>query len=232
MTEKVTEKVTCQVPEKPSKTEEGDSHAEVVTFSGVQVSLSAADVAELAAEERRWRADGRPLVGQVDRQRGVVAGRSPGATRRLPETWTVVHVLDRLEEAFEILGRMPMVTRPNGHQSMWPVYAYEHGDLVAQIETGELERLARTRNNYRVRGATSAEVARMEQALSWASDYLNGLPEVARAVQLGALWAAFKVDVKEACKKRGINRKAFLRQKIHGLTIITTQLVQGRVPIS
>jgi len=35
--------------------------------------------------------------------------------RRVPERWTFVHVMERLEEAFRILRRLPIATRPRGY---------------------------------------------------------------------------------------------------------------------
>lgn len=203
---------------------------ETLTIGAVTVSLSAAVSAELAAEERRWRAQGRPLIGQMESPRRSIAAATRASV--VPQMWTPVRVMDRLEEAFEILARLPMATRPKGHQSLWPGYSYERGDLNAQIETGELDRLARARNSYRVRGATSAEVARMEQALGWAATYLKDMPEVARAVHLGALWAALRVDIGEACVARRINRHWFRRRQLHGLNVITVRLIAGKVPVS
>lgn len=230
MTQKVTANDGGQDAEKQSKNEQSDKVTETIIVRGVTVSLSAADIAVLTAEEARWRAEGRPLIGQVNDRRVQVAAGSK--KRVLPEMWTPVHVLDRLEEAFEILARLPMATRPKGYQSLMPTYAYEHGDLVAQIETGELERLTKMRNQYRVRGATAAEVARMEQALAWASAYLAGAPEVARAVQLGALWAALRLDAGKVLRERRINPRTFNRRKIHGMNVIATELTRRRVPVT
>jgi hypothetical protein len=185
---------------------------------------------EMRTEEARWRALGRPLVGQVGPPRVQVAAGQRAA--RVPERWTPVHVLDRLEEAFEILSRLPMTTRPKGYQNSMPTYAYDASDLVGQVETGELERLARMRNRYRLRGATSAEIARMEQALGWAAEFLSDAPEVASAVQLAALWAALKVDQQRRCRERGINRRWFIRRQIHGINVIATALARRRAPIA
>lgn len=185
---------------------------------------------ELIAEEARHRALGRPMMGVVDAPRRVMAGGSP--KRRIPDRWTPVHVLDRLEEAYAVLARMPMSIWPKGYKSLMPAYAYSYEDLVGQAETGELERLTRERNHYRVRGATAAEVARMEQALGWAGEYLADVPEVARDLQLAAQWAAAKRDVKKLCQKRKIDRQALLRNKIKGMNIIAVRLVQAAVPVT
>lgn len=86
--------------------------------------------------------------------------------RRVPERWTFVHVMDRLEEAFRTLRRLPITTRPRGYVNSMPFYVYDRGDLNAQLETYELERLARLRNRVRI-PPSPAEIARMEEALRW-----------------------------------------------------------------
>lgn len=200
--------------------------AQTLTIGGVTVALTAKDVAELAAEEKRWRAQGKLLVGQVERRRPSLTAAS---ARKAPEKWTVIAVLDRLEEVYEVLGRLPMVTRPRGHANAMPAYVHEFADLVAQGETGELERLTRTRNQYRLRGATSAEIARVEEAIGWPARYLKDKPEVARTVQLAALWSAMKANTARKCKDAGINPKWFARQRLHGLTLIAMGLVRDGV---
>jgi hypothetical protein len=184
---------------------------------------------DLAAEEARWRADGRPLVGQVFPKLPPMAA-TAGSRRRLPETWNVVHVLDRLEEAFEVLAMLPMNTRPRGYANSMPVYTYERSDLIAQVETGELDRMMRTQNRVRL-GASADQIARTEEALRWCMIYLPDSPEVARAVQLSALWAAMRVDANRRCKALKINRKAFYRRKMHGLNMLTIELMRHKVPV-
>jgi hypothetical protein len=149
----------------------------------------------------------------------------------LPVSWTIVMVLDRLEEAFEVLARLPMTVKPRGFANSMPKYAYDRSDLIAQIETGELDRLMRQQNQVRF-NATSAEVTRMEAALYWPMLYLRDNPEVAMAVQLGALWAASRQNAKARLKALKINGRAFNRRKMHGLLIIATALVKARVPVS
>jgi hypothetical protein len=73
----------------------------------------------------------------------------------------------------------------------------------------------------------------MEEAISWPADYLAG-PEfhhVARAVNLGCLWAAFDADVDERLKRLKITRRAFNARRLQGLRIITGELIRRRVPI-
>jgi hypothetical protein len=153
-------------------------------------------------------------------------------TRRLPERWSVVYVMERMEEAFRTLARLPVATRPRGYVNSMPFYVYDRGDLNAQMETYELERMARLRNRVRI-PPSPAEIARMEEALHWPTAYLAG-PEfhhVARAVNLGSLWAAFDADVGAGLKGMKITRRAFNARKLQGLRIIAGELVRRRVPI-
>lgn len=199
---------------------------EILTVNGEQLPLSPAMVAELAAEESKWRSQGRRLVGQIEpRPQTQARGR-----RQLPETWTVVHVLDRLEEAFEVLLRLPMNTRPRGHGNSMPRYAYDRADLVAQVETGELERMMRVQNRVRL-GVTADQIERMDEALAWPMQFLGDMPEVARALQLATMWAARRLDVGKACKALGINKRGFLRQKMHGLNVVTLALRSRQVQV-
>lgn len=92
--------------------------------------------------------------------------------RRVPERWTFVVVMDRLEEAFRTLRRLPITTRPRGYVNSMPFYVYDRGDLNAQLETYELERLARLRNRVRI-PPSPAEIARMEEALRWPALFLD-----------------------------------------------------------
>ncbi|MGB7101353.1 MAG: hypothetical protein WBD95_21620, partial [Xanthobacteraceae bacterium] len=48
-----------------------------------------------------------------------------------------------MEEAFRTLARLPIATRPRGYVNSMPFYVYDRGDLNAQIETHELEAMAR-----------------------------------------------------------------------------------------
>ena len=155
-----------------------------------------------------------------------------GAPAPAPDRWSVVHVMDRMEEAFRTLARLPVATRPRGYVNSMPFYVYDRGDLNAQIETHELERMARLRNRVRI-PPSPAEIARMEEALHWPTAYLGGAEfhHIARAVNLGSLWAAFDTDVDERLKGMKITRRAFNARKLQGLRIIAQELVRRRVPV-
>ncbi len=125
-----------------------------------------------------------------------------------------------------------MPTRPKGYINSMPIYLYDRGDLNSQLETYELERMARLRNRVRI-PPSPAEIARMEEALHWPAAYLAG-PEfhhVARAVNLGSLWAAFDIDIDKALKRIKLTRRSFNARKLQGLRIIATELIRRRVPV-
>ncbi len=152
--------------------------------------------------------------------------------RRIPERWTFVHVMERLEEAFRTLRRLPISTRPRGYINSMPFYLYDQGDLNAQLETYELERLARMRNRVRI-PPSPAEIARMEEALRWPALFLSGAEfhHVARAVNLGCLWAAVDADVARGLRRIKLTPRTFNARKLQGLRIIARELIRRHVPV-
>jgi hypothetical protein len=52
---------------------------------------------------------------------------------------------------------------------------------------------------------------------------------LARAVNLGALWAAFDVDIDKAVKRIKVTRRTFNARKLQGFRIIAQELVRHRV---
>jgi hypothetical protein len=153
--------------------------------------------------------------------------------RRVPERWSFVHVMDRMEEGFRILSRLPLPTRPKGYINSMPIYLHDQGDLNSQAETYELERMAKIRNRVRL-PPSPAEIERMEAALAWPAAYLSGAEyqHVARAVNLGALWAAFDTDVDAALKRLKVTRRTFNARNLQGLRIIAAELLRHRVPVT
>jgi hypothetical protein len=153
-------------------------------------------------------------------------------TRTVPERRSFLFVMERMEEAFRTLSRLAVPTRPKGYINSMPIYLYDRGDLNSQLETYELERMARLRNRVRI-PPSPAEIARMEEALHWPCAYLSGqeFQHVARAVNLGALWAAFDVDVDRPLKRIKVTRRAFNARKLQGFRIIANELIRRRVPV-
>lgn len=152
--------------------------------------------------------------------------------RRVPRQWSFIYVMERMEEAFRTLGRLPMATRPRGYINSMPLYAYDRGDLNSQLETYELERMARLRNRVRI-PPSPAEIARMEESLHWPTAYLSGAEfhHLARAVNLGCLWAAVEADVDRGLRRIKLTRRVFNARKLQGLRIIARELIRRRVPI-
>lgn len=152
--------------------------------------------------------------------------------RRVPERWSLLHVMERMEEAFRILARLPVATRPRGYVNSMPYYLYDRGDLNAQMETYELDRMARMRNRVRI-APSPAEVARMEEALRWPTLFLAGseFQHVARAVNLGSLWSAFDADIDAGLKRMKITRRTFNARKLQGLRIIARELIRRRIAV-
>jgi hypothetical protein len=181
-----------------------------------------------AAAEAELRGDRSNILGAIDAAPLIPLNR----TRHVPDRWSFYYVLERMEEGFRTLSRLPLPTRPRGYVNSMPTYLYDRGDLNAQLETHELERMARTRNRVRI-PPSPAEIARMEEALHWPAAHLGGAEfhHLARAVNLGALWAAFDVNIDERVKRLKITRRAFQARKIQGLRIIARELVRHRVPI-
>ena len=131
-----------------------------------------------------------------------------------------------------MLGRLPMATRPRGYVNSMPIYLHDRGDLNSQ----ELELDdwfdGDMRNHVRI-PPTPAEIGRMEEALHWPTAFLAGAEfhHLARAVNLGCLWAAVDADVARGLRRIEVTRRTFNARKLQGLRIIARELARRRVPI-
>jgi hypothetical protein len=190
-----------------------------------KTSLAARAKTAAAAE---LRGDRSGILGAV----GAATLSPLNRTRHVPDRWSFYYVNERLEEGFRTLSRLPLPTRPRGYINSMPIYLYDRGDLNSQLETHELERLARMRNRVRI-PPSPAEIARMEEALHWPTAHLGGAEfhHLARAVNLGALWSAFDLNIDERVKRLKITRRAFQARKIQGLRIIARELARLKVPV-
>lgn len=205
--------------------EKRDSHVDLTSDLS---RLSQIERARLAALVEL---DGDPtlrqhLLGAV----GVVPERRR-REREVPDRWTIVHVLDRLEEAVEVRSMTPASTRPKEFGAAWPAYTYDRFDLNSQMETAELEKTLADRNKVRLQ-PTAAQVSRAEQAERWPFEYLSDRPELARAIGLRVLWSVMKVDIRKRCQARGIDHAEFNRDWQQALGIITGKLIACRISIS
>ena len=182
---------------------------------------AAAAVAELRGERTK-------ILGAT----GQTSLQSLIRARRVPDRWSVPHVMDRLEEGFRTLSRVPMAVRPRGYVNSMPMYVHDRADLNSQLETHELERMANIRNRVRI-PPTPAEIGRMEESLHWPTAFLSG-PEyhhVARAVNLGSLWAAFDADVQKGLRRIKTTGRTFNARKLQGFRIIAQELIRRRTPV-
>jgi hypothetical protein len=196
--------------------------------------MSPADRARLSALiERDGDSDLRQhLLGAVGRSETARGAR--GGARELPDRWTIVHCLDRLEEAYQVLGSLPAATRPKAFGSAWPSVVQEKIPLVVQAEmaaSGELEVQQADKNRVRL-PPTTAQITRMEQALRWPFEYLGDRPALARAINQKALWSAMRIDIKKRCLRLRIPHDEFNILWQEGLKAITQQLIARKVPVS
>jgi len=202
-----------------------DRDSDQVSRAGAELNLTSRAAAAARAE---LRGDRTGILGAIGEAAPIPLGRM----RTVPDRWSFIFVMERMEEAFRILARLPMPSRPRGYLNSMPVYLYDRGDLNSQLETYELERLAKLRNRVRI-PPSPAEIARMEEALRWPSLFLAGqdYEPVARAINLGALWAAFDRDIDKALKPLKITRRTFNARRLQGLRIIERELIRRRVPV-
>jgi len=141
--------------------------------------------------------------------------------------------LDRLEDAFRTLSSQPGGGKARS-SSVWPVMEQQKlsfKDLIEMSATGELEQREADRNRVRL-APTSLQVTQMEQALAWPFEYLRDQPELAKAIQLRALWSSMGADIRKRCERRGIDHDAFNANWQRALAIITGALVARKVPVS
>lgn len=211
----------------PSHSEPPPSHSEPPPGNRGDTGRSLGERAARAARAE-LRGDRTGILGAT----GKIALPPLARRRRVPDHWSFIHVMERMEEAFRTLGRLPMATRPRGYINSMPIYLYDRADLNSQLETHELERMARQRNRVRIPPSPS-EIARMEEALHWPTAYLSGTEyhHLARAVNLASLWAAVDADVERGLRRIKLTRRAFNARKLQGLRIIARELVRCRVPI-
>jgi len=172
------------------------------------------------------------LLGAVGRSGTSLLTRR--SAREVPATWTPVHVLDRLEEAFLVLANQPAAAGPKQYGNGMPTVVQErltNKDWIDLYQSGEIDKLHEDRNRVRI-PATAAQVTRMEQALRWPFEYLADRPDVARSLSQRALWAALKFDIRRRCLALGIDHASFNQQWQAGLRVVTTTLIARKVPVS
>lgn len=176
------------------------------------------------------------LTGAIGSGGAAVERRSSAVRRQrdVPATWTQIHVLDRMEEAYSVLSSLPMKTRPKVYGNNMPMVVKESRlsllDQVLMMQSGELEELHDDRNRVRL-APTSAQITRMDEALRWPFEHLRDEPELARAISLRAMWAAMNVDIRKRCERRGIDHREFNANWQAAVAKITGALIARRIPV-
>ena len=127
------------------------------------------------------------------------------------DKWTLEEVETRLEDAAQVIHRLPPVSVP-GYFNSWPSIMNEFSDLVGQ--KGQPMRLP---------PPSTAAITRMEETLGWLR-WLEG--EDAKLV-----WArADGKPWKAICWRFGIARATAHRRWQYGLSVIAWRLNDRRVP--
>jgi hypothetical protein len=115
-----------------------------------------------------------------------------------------------------------------GYKSCWPKYLYEFADLAAQAEQYELERTHQQQNRTRVT-PSSQEIARMEAATYWPTQYLHATaPDLCTAVNMVALAHALGRDAGWVARKRGGFADTWRQRHDRGCEDIALALVLDR----
>lgn len=119
--------------------------------------------------------------------------------------WTPVMIEERLEEAANVMKRLPPV-KVQGYYSLWPQYMYEFADLVGQMP-----------REMRLPPPSPDAITRMDETLQW----LNWLePDDARIVWMRAERRRWKA----ICANVGMCRAAAHRHWQYALVVIAWKL--------
>lgn len=101
----------------------------------------------------------------------------------VPTEWTPEHVANRMVEAFEILSRSGGRVGPGRFGNGWPAMVQEYADLVDQ-QARELAH--REKLQAAAAKPSSDEVSRMNEALRWPMDHIEGMVLASDALMLWA----------------------------------------------
>lgn len=125
--------------------------------------------------------------------------------------WTPVMIEERLEEAANVMRRLPPV-KVQGYYSLWPRYVYEFADLVGQDEP-----------KLRLPPPSSDAITRMDEAMEW----LRWLePDDAKLVWRRAERRRWKA----ICVEFGMSRATAHQHWLYAMCVIAWRLNGKRVP--
>lgn len=121
------------------------------------------------------------------------------------EEWTPIMVEERLEEAANIIKRLPPV-KVQGYYSLWPRYRYEFADLVGQDPP-----------KTHLPPPSPGAITRMDEAMEWLK-WLE--PDDAKLV-----WArSERTPWKGICARFGLSRATAYRHWQYALVLIAWRL--------
>lgn len=127
------------------------------------------------------------------------------------DRWTVATVESRLEDAAQVMRRLPPVRVP-GYFNTWPSIMLEFSDLVGQES-----------QPMRLPPASTAAITRMEETLGWLR-WLEG-------EEVKLVWArADRTPWKAICYRFGISRATANRRHQYALSLIAWKLNGRAVP--
>lgn len=186
-------------------------------------------VEDVRAAIAEIRGDRTQILGFVG-VKGAIGG--PRARRTLPAVWTFPFVHERMKEAMATLDRMPADrARPREFGNAMPQVVHDFADIRGWYEHDDRIRdFAVTRNRARL-AATPEQISRMLEAFGWLV-YLDGKPEVARAVGQSAVWSARHLKFDRMARGAGVQPKVHHARWIFGLRLIAAALNRDRVMVS
>lgn len=137
--------------------------------------------------------------------------------------WTPAMVADRLVDAVRVA--QTAVKGSGGGGSPWPEYRHSWEDLLSQADSGSiLDRLDRRRLP-----ATSHQVSRMEEALSWQGRYLDGHAGPAAVLKHYLRAKATRRSFSKAIRQQGWSKATAYRARDRALALIAVGLMRDGV---
>jgi hypothetical protein len=155
---------------------------------------------------RRVRSPSAPRSAARAELRGERAGilGATGATplaplvraHRVPDRWSFIYVMERMEQAFRTLGRLPMATRPRGYVNSMPIYFEEsrkmqerrHADTSAVLRDLAQKLDAHAAAVDTIRPTVAALALSRSRLTAWASIGLAAVIVLGWVVQSGIKW--------------------------------------------
>jgi hypothetical protein len=130
----------------------------------------------------------------------------------IPTEWTPEHVGARMVEAFEILSRSGGRVGPGKFGNAWPEMLIEFADRTdAQARALAEKEWQETRGSV----PSSDEVSRMNEALRWPMDHINGMVLASDALMLWAYAKATGRDMDGMLHQRKKRATALASEMMH-----------------